>query len=108
MRDYHADMKAAMADEYRAYKSNGLAKQAAHVAEALWNTYGVDVDGSRTPTPVQIVPKVEKIEPEVKADDKPEEPRQKRKYTRRQPLERADQKAPETEVEDKPNPRVGE
>jgi hypothetical protein len=99
MRDYIADMKAAMTEEYHSYLSSGQAERAEYVAVALWETYGVDVDGSRTPPP----PAAKRAEP------KPDtEPRQKRKYTRKQPLERNDQKAPETLVEVKPEPRAGE
>lgn len=106
MRDYDAAMKDGMTQEHAAYKAAGLNERAAAVADELWNVYGVDVDGSRSPQPT---PTVQHVEPEAKAkpaaEDKPEEPRQKRKYTRRAPLERADQKAPETQVEAKPEPR---
>ena len=97
MRDYVAAMKRALAHEYEGYKVAGEMDRAEHVANELWETYGVDVDGKRTPQPAK------RAEPKPAA-----EPRPKRKYTRKQPLERNDQKAPETLVEVKPEPRAGE
>lgn len=123
MRDYDAAMKAGMAEEYGRYKDSGFDDRAAVVADELWSTYGVDVDGSRQPKDPEPAPEPTRepvLEPAPEPDPEPDvsdakdeadeksEPRQKRKYTRRQPLERADQKAPETVVEGKPAPRVGE
>lgn len=98
MRDYKAAMKAAMLEEHAGYQRAGKSDRAEEVAAELWNVHGVDVDGTRSPAP---------IVKHVAA--KPEgEPRPKRKYTRKQPLERNDRKAPETLVEVKPEPRAGE